>query len=184
MAEDPQSLASSYVEFEYDRRMKDAELAPGSVLGPAVLSPADMLHGYVNGLREVQWTPPTGATWGSSGDIAYAEWVLAAGGEWPGRALPRPLRRRRHPRGHGSCYANAGRLVMSDPERFRFAEGFAVSPELPIVIQHAWCVDAGGVVDVTWRAPSDCAYIGVETDAKHVAEMISAHGTWGPWGPW
>ena len=49
------------------------------------------------------------------------------------------------------CYANATRLVDGNPGRLTYVEGFAMSGEVGIAVEHAWAVDgAGSVVDTTW----------------------------------
>jgi hypothetical protein len=135
-------------------------------------------------MRALDRQRPPGGVLTLAGEIAYSEWVLRQGTARPGRRLVHPLRRRRQPRGHGNCYENAGSLVFSTPEKYKYAEGFALHGADSFLLQHAWCVDVDGVVDVTWASPDECAYIGVEVGVEHMAEALLKANRWRPWGPW
>lgn len=66
------------------------------------------------------------------------------------------------------CYGNAQRLALGRVrvKGFRgpwtYVEGYAMSTELGIPIEHAWVVDAAGRVhDFTWGGHRDCYYVGL-----------------------
>lgn len=72
----------------------------------------------------------------------------------------------------GQCYMNATQLVINDPDRFDYAEGFAYSGEVGtgIAFMHAWAVEkkTGKVVDPTWPKPESSKYYGVTYERKKV----------------
>jgi hypothetical protein len=50
------------------------------------------------------------------------------------------------------CFHNSRELVSRSKGKLRYAEGYIVSPDLPLLIHHAWCVDGEDrVIDVTLR---------------------------------
>jgi hypothetical protein len=57
------------------------------------------------------------------------------------------------------CFWNAQELVLSDPERFTYCEGYALrATGTGAPVHHAWAVDeAGRVVDTTWARDASCA---------------------------
>ncbi|HZL04407.1 MAG TPA: hypothetical protein VFE45_03125, partial [Coriobacteriia bacterium] len=59
-----------------------------------------------------------------------------------------------------ACYRNTGRYVLDHPEH-RYVEGFAMSTNLGMVVQHAWAADSMDfVIDRTWKDPEDSLYFG------------------------
>jgi hypothetical protein len=78
------------------------------------------------------------------------EFLLRNGQRFASQPKPKRYRMRR-PK---ACFANAARLAKKS-KVLRYAEGYIASPDLPLLIHHAWCVDPRDrVVDVTlqnWR---------------------------------
>ena len=75
-----------------------------------------------------------------------------------------------------ACYRNAGRYVLDHPE-YRYVEGFAMSTELGMVVQHAWAADSiDRVIDRTWKHPEESLYFGVSFDAKTWATVMTLLG--------
>lgn len=63
------------------------------------------------------------------------------------------------------CFRNAIHLALE--EDLAYVEGYALRPNLPLLIHHAWCVgEAGEVIDPTWKDPEGGLYCGVEFDAE------------------
>lgn len=96
--------------------------------------------------------------------------VLAKKGQvFPAKAASQP-----RPSGMGRCYENALRLARL--KGLHYVEGYAVSsPELPLPLEHAWCVDdAGQVFDPTW--PEGAEYFGMAVCMKALARMIKDNG--------
>jgi len=61
------------------------------------------------------------------------------------------------------CFGNA--LALAHVHGWRYVEGYALAPKLPLPILHAWNVTpAGEMADVTWRNIG-LAYLGVEFSA-------------------
>jgi hypothetical protein len=59
------------------------------------------------------------------------------------------------------CYRNAIKLAKRYPKVLRYAEGYGFSNGTPILIHHAWAVDAENrVVDPTWDEPALSFYFG------------------------
>lgn len=58
------------------------------------------------------------------------------------------------------CYYNA-QLMALDSD-MKYYEGYAVSGQLPIPVEHAWLVSNGKVIDITWYDLSKPDYFGLE----------------------
>ena len=90
------------------------------------------------------------------------------------------------------CYTNASGLVLSDPDRFIYMEGYGVRPSLGIVVgDHAWVLDAErgyAVVDPTWRDTKGSAYLGIPFSPDYLTKQLLQHHVYGlldaPWGRW
>ena len=90
------------------------------------------------------------------------------------------------------CYTNATRLVLSNPDRFIYMEGYGVRPSLGIVVgEHAWVLDAENgfaVIDPTWRDTKGSAYLGIPFSSDYLRKQIIEHRRYGlldaPWGRW
>lgn len=65
------------------------------------------------------------------------------------------------------CFSNSVAYV----NRFggTYCEGYALRPDIPMLIHHAWVAFGDTVVDVTLKRPEDCQYYGVEIDRREVA---------------
>lgn len=79
------------------------------------------------------------------------------------------------------CFANAGRLAGSDPERFRYCEGFALSRRVGFVllVHHAWVLDLEDRVrvrEITWPH-GGLSYFGIEFDPDCYQAATNAAGT-------
>ncbi|MCZ1011917.1 hypothetical protein [Streptomyces lydicus] len=84
--------------------------------------------------------------------------LVAAHGRWftpaalPAQIRPLPIR---------DCAANAAATEREHPH-LAYTEGFTVSADSPVPVAHAWCTDVDGrVVDPTWTALGDSAYLGI-----------------------
>lgn len=76
------------------------------------------------------------------------------------------------------CFCNA--LHYSMKWDLLYVEGFAVRPNLGLLIHHAWCETKDGVViDPTWRDPEECEYIGVAFCPYDVASHTTKTGRYG-----
>jgi hypothetical protein len=74
------------------------------------------------------------------------EFLLRNGRKFVSQAKPRRYKMRT-PK---FCFYNSRRLVTRSRGALRYAEGYAASPEVPILIHHAWAVDSEDrVIDVT-----------------------------------
>jgi hypothetical protein len=72
----------------------------------------------------------------------------------------------------GNCFANSTALACMIDGVF-YAEGYAIDPELPIPIQHAWAVDrAGSVIDPTWDHIEGHVYFGITFELPFVRDML------------
>lgn len=82
------------------------------------------------------------------------------------------------------CFKNAYDLAMRD-DRYHYVEGNCVVTELPLLVEHAWCVtDDGTVVDPT--LPEDdpevnamTSYFGIQVDLKIVNKSLIEYGVYG-----
>jgi hypothetical protein len=72
-----------------------------------------------------------------------------------------------------ACFGNATpyALVRDD---VLYAEGYAIEPEPPIPVQHAWLVNAAGeVIDPTWDGIKDRVYFGIAFKRSFVDETLA-----------
>jgi hypothetical protein len=77
----------------------------------------------------------------------------------------------------GYCYKNAA--LRSLRTREHYCEGWAVTKELPIPLQHAWCVDENDeVMDPTWHN-QPAIYIGVKLELEYVTKHLLKTGYYG-----
>jgi hypothetical protein len=85
------------------------------------------------------------------------EFFLRNGREFYPQLLPVKYRRRPIK----ACFYNARQLVLRS-KALRYAEGYAIGADLPLLIHHAWAVDEQGrVVDPTLRQPEMFEFFGV-----------------------
>jgi hypothetical protein len=71
-----------------------------------------------------------------------------------------------------NCFNNATAYAAVRDDVF-YAEGYALEPDLPIPVQHAWLVDrAGKVIDPTWDDTKDHVYFGIAFNRAFVMSMV------------
>jgi hypothetical protein len=105
----------------------------------------------------------------------YEEAVLTMGKPYEGALRPRGMFQRTPKQ----CFSNTYKLVDRHPE-FTYVEGYAVTHDSPLPVQHAWAVDQHGrVVDLTWKAPERALYYGVEIPFETVRILAVKHGVYG-----
>jgi hypothetical protein len=108
---------------------------------------------------------------------SIARHVLKWGKEYPPAGGRLPVRRgaARH------CFANAAQLVLRDPLRWRYVEGYGYRPGL-FPMLHAWVIDPSGVViDPTWTRPRECEYFGVEVPTELLRKFLWEQSWYGVW---
>ncbi len=72
----------------------------------------------------------------------------------------------------GQCFKNATLYALARDDVF-YTEGYAIDPNFPVPIQHAWLVDrTGKVIDPTWRQSKDHTYFGMAFQRAFVAEQL------------
>ena len=90
---------------------------------------------------------------------AWAKVIAACANRHPvqGAAkIPKGLKRGEQ----GMCFTNCARAAADSG--LLYVEGYAVSLRLLIPIHHAWLLGPDGrAVDLTWKDPAMCAYVGV-----------------------
>ena len=70
-----------------------------------------------------------------------------------------------------SCYYNSFQLLKEDLD-LTYCEGYALEPELPLPLIHAWLVNKDGrVIDPTWN-DCDAVYLGIPFDTKWFIELL------------
>ena len=70
------------------------------------------------------------------------------------------------------CFSNAAAQAIAREDVF-YAEGYALEPELPIPIQHAWLVNSEGwVIDPTWKTTKGHMYFGMVFSRRFVTKML------------
>lgn len=108
---------------------------------------------------------------------SYEVQILKNGRRFNPQALPKGYRRGTPKQ----CYANAYRLVDSDPD-LTYVEGLALPDFVDIPIAHAWAVDKNGnVIDNTWKTPG-VSYIGIPFTTDFLHEVASETGVYGIFG--
>lgn len=103
------------------------------------------------------------------------ELVQAEGLPFPSASLPEGIPRRKK----GMCFMNSYHLTSTNPWRYVYVEGYAVSKLIPIPLLHAWCYDRvrGAVVDVTWA--DGVEYYGIPLRLGYVRRTIATKETYG-----
>lgn len=94
-----------------------------------------------------------------------------------GQAFPTGPRSQKCEQGEAKkCYMNAGRMALENPE-YTYCEGYVVF--CGVYIEHAWCVDQGGVVvEPTIRGDVD-GYYGIPFTTSYLARVSAHTGVWG-----
>lgn len=96
-------------------------------------------------------------------------------GAKPGQPLPSKYRRGRQ----RECFKNAALLALEHDE-LCYVEGYASRATLPLLIEHAWCLDPGGdVIDPTWEASAADEYAGLVIDRAELREALLATQRYG-----
>lgn len=84
--------------------------------------------------------------------------MLITGRAFYSQPLPKRYRRAQ-PK---ACFANAIALAKRSKGKLEYAEGYGHRDSLPLLVHHAWCVDAqDNVIDPTWTEPQACHYFGI-----------------------
>lgn len=69
------------------------------------------------------------------------------------------------------CFGNAARLAVRHPDKYVYAEGFALGCGFAML--HAWALDRSGrVVEPTWELHGDTDYYGVLVRSEYVAAKL------------
>ncbi len=70
------------------------------------------------------------------------------------------------------CYANATGYAAANKNLF-YVEGYAIDPEFPLPLEHAWLIDkTGAVLDPTWEDAADSVYFGIPFRTDFLMAMI------------
>lgn len=117
-------------------------------------------------------------------DLKYKsehELVMKLGKKYETKPLPKDLKRGK-PK---LCYENASKIAISQPDKYDYVEGFAITKtssgyEIPIPIGHAWLVDKsdGKAIEVTWQEQG-AAYKGIEVNRTYLAQTLIDTETYG-----
>lgn len=91
--------------------------------------------------------------------------------------LPRPARPKWLLLGpKRACFSNSISYAVTREDVF-YAEGYAMEPEIPVPIQHAWLVDrAGAVIDTTWDNTKEHVYFGIAFTQSFVSTVLAISG--------
>lgn len=110
--------------------------------------------------------------WGLLGHPAIQQrFVLAKGREYQGRVRPKEVPKMPDK----NCFQNSN--VLAEMLDYTYVEGYALSPGIPLLVHHAWCVDPfNRVVDATWRNPEKSFYFGVPFRAATVEQETARTG--------
>ena len=104
--------------------------------------------------------------------------ILEVGQAWTPQARPKSVRRG-IPK---LCYSNARQLVERH-NSWRYVEGFALGPNSPLPVPHAWAVDVHDrVIDNTWTDAAQSAYFGAVIWLPVLQAMIAESGQEGFFG--
>lgn len=77
------------------------------------------------------------------------------------------------------CFANATHYMLQN-QGCVYAEGYVISPKLPIAIHHAWVLNPEGLVlDPTLEWREGAAYMGVSFTRKDLLRRITKSGYYG-----
>ena len=112
--------------------------------------------------------------WFASVGDPIAGLSLKFGRRWKAAELPFDVKLgRQH-----QCFQESRALVLAQPKRFTYVEGYAFKRLLPL--HHAWCVDEhGNVVDPTWSDIESAVYCGTAFRHNAVYEGTRAKNDWG-----
>lgn len=80
------------------------------------------------------------------------------------------------------CFKNAAEFVINADldEGYRYCEGYAYRPGLPMLIHHAWVLDNHDrTLDLTWRDNGECLYWGVPFSLDTLIMEMAENGAYG-----
>jgi len=103
---------------------------------------------------------------------SYYEALLDLGQPFVAAPRPKGLRKQRNK----LCYRNSTRAMFQ--YGYAYVEGYAMS-EYGIVVEHAWNVEDGVVVDLTWKHPEKASYWGIIIPQDILGRLITHHGMYG-----
>jgi hypothetical protein len=74
------------------------------------------------------------------------------------------------------CFQNAGTIVMNDPRRYLYCQGYAWIEKFGHAFEHAWVYDleADKALEVTWQAAGD-EYLGVAFHPESYLETLATY---------
>lgn len=75
------------------------------------------------------------------------------------------------------CFMNATHYALESC--LPYMEGFCVRDDIGLPFHHAWCEDAGTIVDPTLKEPHRYRYLGVEIPPKDLKASMVKHGVYG-----
>lgn len=100
---------------------------------------------------------------------AFEELVLDCGILMKAKPLPRNIK-------HGSpkqCYWNCQELVFKR-KNLTYVEGYAIAPQVPIPVSHAWLLTPEAyVIDPTWNPPG-VVYLGIPLSTNWVKSFLKS----------
>ena len=140
-----------------------------------MISTMDSVVAYLKEITRFkqQREPPRGMMF-----FCIEDFVLTYGREFPFAVLPAGVRKRRL----GRCFSNAWQLVESNPGKYIYVEGFALSI---IPMEHAWCIDRqGNIIDPTWHDGRGSQYFGVPFKSDFVRATILERERYGVLTNW
>lgn len=74
------------------------------------------------------------------------------------------------------CFNNATRYAAVRDDVY-YAEGYALEPDLPIPVHHAWLVDVNGnVIDPTWKDTTNHVYFGIPFKREFLRDLLDRNG--------
>lgn len=79
------------------------------------------------------------------------------------------------------CYSNSAKMMIHEPDKYNYVEGYYASGHLPFPIEHAWLEDkaTGKVVDPTLGYQPTARYMGVVYPKKYVVHQMVKNGYYG-----
>jgi len=82
------------------------------------------------------------------------------------------------------CYHNSQKAVLSYPEKLQYVEGYTISTQVPIPIQHAWVEFEGSIFEITLKhgpkIETNSVYFGKAYSSKRVISKVSNCESTGP----
>lgn len=134
-----------------------------------------MIEEYLKTIKELKGEAPKGFFYNSAEDF-----LLQNGKYYEYKPKPREI----HYGEKQLCYMNAYRLASIG---YTYVEGYAMSDNLPMPIQHAWVLDKDGkVIDNTWRKKwlDNPKYFGVAMPIRFVESIMLRTEVFGVFYPY